>query len=293
LQSGLIRRLATAAITLTLLSFPAAAQQGALLDVPLASGSERVWFVGPTNPRAVLIMFVGSAGVVEFGANGVTGYEADNFLVRTQPLWLAQGFAVAILGSPNNGALSGHRHELAYADAIGRAVDFVRTRANAPVWLLGISQGAIAVANGAAHLPGKVTGVVLISPLPGAAVRRDRFRRRSRRDRGTGAGHRQSKRWLRGQRTGLCPADRRGTGPRAAQGPDRRAEQSEPGSGVRNADPARLSRDRVRGRPTHLELDQRRAGPLIQAFDKGGLPLIVRAARAGGVHSSVGRAADS
>jgi pimeloyl-ACP methyl ester carboxylesterase len=170
LQSGLIRRLATAAITLTLLSFPAAAQQGALLDVPLASGSERVWFVGPTNPRAVLIMFVGSAGVVEFGANDVTGYEADNFLVRTQPLWLAQGFAVAILGSPNNGALSGHRHELAYADAIGRAVDFVRTRANAPVWLLGISQGAIAVANGAAHLPGKVTGVVLISPLPGAAV---------------------------------------------------------------------------------------------------------------------------
>jgi hypothetical protein len=167
LQSGLIRRLATAAITLTLLSFPAAAQQGALLDVPLASGSERVWFVGPTNPRAALIMFVGSAGVVEFGANGVTGYEADNFLVRTQPLWLAQGFAVAILGSPNNGALSGHRHELAYADAIGRAVDFVRTRANAPVWLLGISQGAIAVANGAAHLPGKVTGVVLISPVAG------------------------------------------------------------------------------------------------------------------------------
>ena len=61
----------------------------------------------------------------------------------------------------------GQRHTPAYADAIGRAIDFARTRANAPVWLVGTSMGSIAAANGAAHLPGKVAGVALTSSVAG------------------------------------------------------------------------------------------------------------------------------
>jgi pimeloyl-ACP methyl ester carboxylesterase len=143
---------------------PASAQAVAA-DVPLESGSERVLFAGPSNPRAILIMLPGGDGIVEIGNTAAGGRLANNFLIRTQQLWLGQGFAVEILGSPQNASLLGQRHTPAYAAAIDRAIDFARTRANAPVWLVGTSQGSTAAANGAARLGGKVAGVILTSSV--------------------------------------------------------------------------------------------------------------------------------
>jgi pimeloyl-ACP methyl ester carboxylesterase len=143
---------------------PASAQAVAA-DVPLESGSERVLFAGPSNPGAILIMLPGGDGIVEIGNTAAGGRLANNFLIRTQQLWLGQGFAVEILGSPQNASLLGQRHTPAYAAAIDRAIDFARTRANAPVWLVGTSQGSTAAANGAARLGGKVAGVILTSSV--------------------------------------------------------------------------------------------------------------------------------
>jgi hypothetical protein len=152
------------AITLSWLCRPALAQAIAA-DIPLETGSERVLFAGPANPRAILIMLPGGDGIVEIGNTAAGGRLANNFLVRTLPLWLGQGFAVEILGSPQNASLLGQRHTPGYAAAIDRAIDFARTRANAPVWLVGTSQGSTAAANGAARLGGKVAGVVLTSSV--------------------------------------------------------------------------------------------------------------------------------
>jgi pimeloyl-ACP methyl ester carboxylesterase len=133
-------------------------------DVPLGSGgSERVLFAGAAAPHATLIMFPGGSGIVGVSADGAT--TNLNFLVRTLPLWLAQGFAVEILDAPNGTSLLGQRHTSGYAAAIDRAIDFARSRANAPVWLVGTSQGSTAAANGAAHLGGKIAGVVLSSSV--------------------------------------------------------------------------------------------------------------------------------
>ena len=127
--------------------------QNIAADIPLTSGaSQRVLFAGPPNPRAILIMFPGGSGIVDI-------------LVRTLPLWLTQGFAVEILGSPNGGSLLGQRHATGYVAAIDRAIDFARSRANAPVWLVGTSQGSTAAVNGAAHLGGKIAGVVQSSSV--------------------------------------------------------------------------------------------------------------------------------
>jgi hypothetical protein len=143
-----------------------AAAQGIAADVPLADGGvERVLFAGPANPRAILVMLPGGDGIVDIGTTAASGRLVNNFLVRTLPLWLGQGFAVEILGSPQNQSLLGQRHTPAYAIAIDRAVDFARTRANAPVWLVGTSQGSTAAANGAARLGSKVAGVVLTSSV--------------------------------------------------------------------------------------------------------------------------------
>ena len=144
-------------------ALPSPAQNFAT-DIPLPSGgSERVLFAAPAAPRAILIMFPGGAGTVEINAGGTTTNR--NFLVRTLPLWVAQGFAVEIVGAPNGAPLLGERHTPAYLGAIDRAIDFARSRANAPVWLVGTSQGSTAAANGAAHLGSKIVGVVLSSSV--------------------------------------------------------------------------------------------------------------------------------
>jgi pimeloyl-ACP methyl ester carboxylesterase len=162
-----VLRVALAACTLAFLGLPAVAQ-AVVQDIPLASGgTERLLFVGQATPRAILVMFMGGDGVVEIDQNGTLGRGRNNFLMRTQSLWLAQGFAVLVVGPPNGASLLGQRHTPAYADAIGRAIAFARTRANAPVWLVGTSMGSIAAANGAAHLPGKIAGVVLTSSVAG------------------------------------------------------------------------------------------------------------------------------
>lgn len=158
-----IPAVATLALWLISLLQPVLAQNG-VFDIPLASGgSQRVLFAGPANPRATLVMLPGGSGVIgiEAGVNPTS----NNFLVRTQALWVAQGFAVAILGAPDGRPLLGLRHTPYYAAAIDRAVDFARSRANAPVWLIGTSQGSTAAVNGAAHLGGKVAGLVLTSSV--------------------------------------------------------------------------------------------------------------------------------
>ena len=170
-----LTRTALAATFLLAVVEPAVAQN-VVSDIALAGGgSERVVFTSPANPTAILVLFAGGDGNVEIADSGMIG-NTGNFLLRTPPLWLAQGFAVEILGAPNNASLNGQRHTEAYADAVGRAVDFARTRSSAPVWLVGTSAGTTGAANAAAHLGGKVTGLVLTSsvtrqyPDPGETV---------------------------------------------------------------------------------------------------------------------------
>jgi hypothetical protein len=144
---------------------PAVAQH-VVTDLPLSgSGSERVVFTSPANPAAILVMFAGGDGTVEIADSGTIGRYVGNFLLRTRPLWLEQGFAVEILGAPNNASLNGQRHTEAYADAVERAVDFARSQANAPVWLVGTSAGTTGAANAAEYLGGKVAGLVLTSSV--------------------------------------------------------------------------------------------------------------------------------
>ncbi|HEU0215360.1 MAG TPA: alpha/beta hydrolase [Stellaceae bacterium] len=141
-----------------------AAAQAVVQDI----GGMQLLYSGPANPRAIAFVFAGGDGTVAFNAAGQISHMGANFLFRTQSLWLAQGLGYATLGSTSS--LRGQRHTPAYAQIIGRAIDALRARANAPVWLIGTSQGAIAAANGAAHLPGRVAGVVLTSAVAGRSA---------------------------------------------------------------------------------------------------------------------------
>src|SRR5207245_6852330 len=136
-------------------------------DLPLEDGSQRVLSAAPENPHAALIMLPGGNGMVEIGNDGSIRRMGDNFLLRTLPLWQAQGFAVAVLTPPNGMSLLGYRHTPAYAATIGQVVDFVRSRTDVPVWLVGTSQGATAAVGGAARLGNGIAGIVLLSSVTG------------------------------------------------------------------------------------------------------------------------------
>ena len=158
---------AFAAMLLITAASPATAESF-VTDLSLEDGgSQRVLYTAPESPRAALIMLPGGNGMVEIGGDGSIRRMSENFLVRTLPLWQARGFAVVVVTPPNGMSLLGYRHTPAYAAAIGQAVDFARSRADVPVWLVGTSQGATAAVGGGARLSGKVAGIVVASSITG------------------------------------------------------------------------------------------------------------------------------
>jgi pimeloyl-ACP methyl ester carboxylesterase len=163
-----LSRTITASALLLIVSAVAAAAESSVTELPLEDGGiQRLLYASPATPRAALIMLPGGNGMVEFGPDGTFRRMGDSFLLRTLPLWRDQGFAVAVLSAPNGMSLLGYRHTSAYAAVIGQAVEFVRNRANVPVWLVGISQGTTAAVAGAAQLGGKIAGIVVMSSVAG------------------------------------------------------------------------------------------------------------------------------
>jgi hypothetical protein len=140
-------------------------------DLPVAGGTERVLFLGTQGARALLVLLPGSDGIVGLDSGGGIHQLGGNFLVRTIGQWVAQEFDVVLPDAPNGTSLYGQRHLPPYADAISRAIDFGRSHANLPVWLIGTSHGSTAAVNGTSHLGAKVSGVVLASSVtrPGRA----------------------------------------------------------------------------------------------------------------------------
>ena len=139
---------------------------GSVVDLPVAGGVERVLYLAPARPTAVLVMFTGGDGIVALGPDGRIG-RPGNFLIRTRQQWVDQGFAVAIPDVPSTQSnLTTGRLSAGYADVIRQVVSFAHGRSGAPVWLVGTSRGTVAAANGASHLsPQEVAGLVLTSTV--------------------------------------------------------------------------------------------------------------------------------
>jgi hypothetical protein len=110
-------------------------------DVPVVSGTERVLFLGGQQARAIVVLLPGGNGIVGLDNGGGIHQLGGNFLVRTLGQWIAQGFAVVLPDAPNGTSLTGQRHLPVYADAISKAIDFGRSHAALPVWLIGTKRG--------------------------------------------------------------------------------------------------------------------------------------------------------
>lgn len=133
-----------------------------VVDLPLGTGGkQRVLYLAPPSPRAIIVMFPGGAGDVGLGADGVVRHD-DNFVIRTRSLWVARGYAVVIPDTIDRANLRGIRSSTKYASVVGKLVRFARAQSAGPVFLLGTSQGSIAAASGSSHAePGTLAGLIL------------------------------------------------------------------------------------------------------------------------------------
>ena len=167
-----------AATVLWALSFTGHAE-GTLFKVPTRDGVTTTLFWEPApDAKATVFLFPGGAG--GFGRIEAGKAMGMNFLIRSEPVFIANGFNVAIFGRPSDS------QDLDYADRISdthmadvrKVLEFVKHKADVPVWMVGTSRGTISATAAAINLPGEMAGVVLTSSVvsykkPGAVPKQD------------------------------------------------------------------------------------------------------------------------
>ena len=153
--------------------------EGALFKVPTRDGVTTTLFWEPApDAKATVFLFPGGAG--GFGRIEAGKAMGMNFLIRSEPFFIANGFNVAIFGRPSDS------QDLDYADRISdthmadvrKVLEFVKHKADVPVWMVGTSRGTISATAAAINLPGEMAGVVLTSSVvsykkPGAVPKQD------------------------------------------------------------------------------------------------------------------------
>ena len=170
------RRLAALGLALVLggalpASAPAADEE--VRTIPARPGvTESFLLLRPEGtPVATVIIFAGGDGNLALTPAGL-GQLQGNFLVRTRPRWVREGFVVAILDTPSDHprGLWNFRTTKEHAADVKQAIAAVREIARVPVWLVGTSMGTLSAANAAARLPeGAPDGIVLTSSVTGTS----------------------------------------------------------------------------------------------------------------------------
>ena len=140
--------------------------EGTLFKVATREGvvTTLFWEVAP-EAKATVLLFPGGGG--GFGSVDHGRATSHNFLVRSAPWFVADGFNVAIFGRPSDS------QDLGYADRVGEAhltdiakvLEFVKRQAPQPVWLVGTSRGTVSATAAAIRLQGEIAGLVLTSSV--------------------------------------------------------------------------------------------------------------------------------
>lgn len=164
------RALATLFLMLCVMQQSSAETIQQVIDVPTRAGvTQRILLLTPEHPRATLILFAGGHGGLAINDNGGFGWGEGNFLVRTRELFVKRNFVVAIIDKPSDKpSLSGERQTPDHVADMKAVIEWLRSKANLPVWLVGTSRGtqsAAYVASALAESPNGPDGIVLTSSI--------------------------------------------------------------------------------------------------------------------------------
>ena len=153
--------------------------EGTLFKLPTREGvtTTLFWEAAPDAKATVFLLPGGGGG---FGQVEDGRPSSNNFLVRSESYFIANGFNVAIFGRPSDS------QDLDYADRISdthltdihKVLAFVKQKADVPVWIVGTSRGTVSATAAAIKLQGEMAGVVLTSSVvsykkPEAVPRQD------------------------------------------------------------------------------------------------------------------------
>jgi hypothetical protein len=153
--------------TLLVCSFAVQAE-GQTFKVPTRAGVETsVYWEAQEGAKATVFLFTGGNGGYGKVVDGKP--TSRNFLARSVALFLADGFNVAIFGLPSDTPAldySDRVNEKHLAD-VRAALEFVRTKSPAPIWLVGTSRGTISATYVAISSTGDtgIAGLVLTSSV--------------------------------------------------------------------------------------------------------------------------------
>ncbi len=136
-----------------------------LVTLPTRTGvTSSYWWMPRDNAKANLILLSGGSGGIGY-RNGTP--QSNNFLVRSRDHFATGNpdgvFNVALLGNASDmrqldPAL---RVRSEHLQDIAAVVAHIRARNNAPIWLIGTSQGTISAAAAGIDLGEKISGLVL------------------------------------------------------------------------------------------------------------------------------------
>ncbi len=154
--------------------------EGVLFKVPTREGitTTLFWEAAPDAKATVFLFPGGGGGFGKFEDGKATG---GNFLVRSAPYFVANGFNVAIFGRPNDMDELGwtERTEPKHMTDVAKVLEFVKQKSGLPVWIVGTSRGTVSATAMAinVHDPA-IAGLVLTSSVvryatPGAVPRQD------------------------------------------------------------------------------------------------------------------------
>jgi hypothetical protein len=143
-----------------------------VVDLPTRPGvTQRFLFIPSAEPKAAAILFAGGDGGLRINGSGALSWGRGNFLVRSAPLFVENGIAVAILDAPSDHQsypyLTGFRETAAHAADVKAVIAWLRDDTKLPVWLIGTSRGTQSVAAIATQLAGADApkGIVLTSTI--------------------------------------------------------------------------------------------------------------------------------
>lgn len=154
-------------VLLTLL-LPATVLSAEVQDVRSRGEVVRLLVETVRNPRVVVVLFAGGAGVLNISPGGRIGKLKGNFLVRTGRLFQDHGAITAVIDAPTDQGFDLYRFRASddHARDVGAVLRHLRAKYALPVWLIGTSRGTNSVANAAVRLTAdKPDGIVLTATM--------------------------------------------------------------------------------------------------------------------------------
>ena len=132
-----------------------------------------------SKPVAIVVLFAGGEGILNIKKTpfGSTIGNAENFVIRSRALFLANGLMTVAIDGPTDvpGDLYGFRGSENHAKDVQAVITYLRNKYTLPVWLVGTSRGTNSVANAAVRLQGPKgpDGIVLTATITGDSNRGD------------------------------------------------------------------------------------------------------------------------